>query len=89
MCIRDSIYLSDVAGILEKGELISEITASELRARIDSGVIVGGMAAKAESILKALAGGVRSVHVIDGRTPHGVIAELFTDRGIGTLVRKD
>ena len=83
------IYLSDVAGILEKGELISEITASELRARIDSGVIVGGMAAKAESILKALAGGVRSVHVIDGRTPHGVIAELFTDRGIGTLVRKD
>ena len=83
------IYLSDVAGILEKGELISEITASALRARIDSGVIVGGMAAKAVSILKALAGGVSSVHVIDGRTPHGVIAELFTDRGIGTLVRKD
>ncbi len=83
------IYLSDVPGILESGELISEITASELRKRIDDKIIVGGMAAKAESILRALAGGVRSVHVIDGRTPHGVIAELFTDRGIGTLVRKD
>lgn len=84
------IYLSDVAGILDQGgELISEITASELRARIDSGVIAGGMAAKAESILKALTGGVRSVHIIDGRTPHGLIAELFTDRGIGTLVRRD
>lgn len=83
------IYLSDVPGILESGELISEITASELRKRIDDKIIVGGMAAKAESILRALSGGVRSVHVIDGRTPHGVIAELFTDRGIGTLVRKD
>jgi len=83
------IYLSDVPGILESGELISEITASELRKRIDDKIIVGGMAAKAESILRALTGGVRSVHVIDGRTPHGVIAELFTDRGIGTLVRKD
>ncbi len=83
------IYLSDVAGILEHGELISEITAAELRGRIDSGVIVGGMAAKAESILKALSGGVKSVHVIDGRTPHGLIAELFTDTGIGTLVRRD
>ena len=83
------IYLSDVAGILDRGELISEISASELRARIDSGVIAGGMAAKAESILKALTGGVQSVHIIDGRTPHGLIAELFTDRGIGTLVRRD
>lgn len=83
------IYLSDVAGILDRGELISEISATELRARIDSGVIAGGMAAKAESILKALTGGVQSVHIIDGRTPHGLIAELFTDRGIGTLVRRD
>ncbi|MFO0644115.1 MAG: bifunctional glutamate N-acetyltransferase/amino-acid acetyltransferase ArgJ [Polyangiaceae bacterium] len=83
------IYLSDVPGILDSGELISEITASELRRRIDDKIIVGGMAAKAESILRALAGGVSSVHVIDGRTPHGLIAELFTDRGIGTLVRKD
>ena len=47
----------------------------------------GGMAVKTESILRALDGGVEAVHVIDGRTPHSVIAELFTDRGVGTVVR--
>jgi acetylglutamate kinase len=83
------IYLTDVAGILEDGELVSEITASTLRAKIASGVVRGGMVAKAKSILRALEGGVASVHIIDGRTPHSVIAELFTDRGVGTLVRRD
>ncbi len=43
---------------------------------------------KAESILKALGGGVERVHVLDGRQPHTVIAELFTDRGVGSLVQK-
>jgi acetylglutamate kinase len=45
------------------------------------------MAVKSRSILRALAGGVRAVHVLDGRTPHSVIAELFTDSGVGTIVR--
>jgi acetylglutamate kinase len=49
----------------------------------------GGMAIKAESILKALDGGVRAVHLLDGRTPHSVIAELFTETGVGTVVRKE
>ena len=83
------IYLTDVPGILENGELVSEITASELSRKITSGVIRGGMVAKAKSILRAIEGGVASVHILDGRTPHSVIAELFTDRGVGTLVRKD
>jgi len=83
------IYLTDVAGILENGELISEIRASELRARIASGAIKGGMVAKANAALAALDGGVQSVHILDGRTPHSVIAELFTDRGVGTLIAKD
>jgi acetylglutamate kinase len=47
------------------------------------------MVAKAKSVLRAIEGGVTSVHILDGRTPHSVIAELFTDRGVGTLVRKD
>ena len=47
----------------------------------------GGMVAKAKSVLRAIEGGVASVHILDGRTPHSVIAELFTDRGVGTLVR--
>ena len=44
---------------------------------------------KAKSVLRAIEGGVESVHIIDGRTPHSLIAELFTDRGVGTLIRKD
>jgi acetylglutamate kinase len=83
------IYLTDVPGILENDELISEITASELTAKMKSGVVRGGMVAKGKSILKALAGGVQSVHIIDGRTPHSLIAELFTDRGVGTWIKKD
>ena len=83
------IYLTDVPGILDNGELVSELTASELRRRVDDGTIQGGMVAKARSILRAIEGGVTSVHVIDGRTPHSLIAELFTDTGVGTLVKKD
>ena len=83
------IYLTDVPGILEKGELVSEMTAGELRRKMEQGIIHGGMVAKAKSVLRAIEGGVTSVHILDGRTPHSVIAELFTDRGVGTLVRKD
>ncbi len=80
------IYLTDVAGILENDELISEISAAELRSKIASGVVRGGMVAKAKSVLRAIEGGVKSVHIVDGRTPHGLVAELFTDKGVGTLV---
>jgi acetylglutamate kinase len=83
------IYLSDVTGIVEKDELVSELGPAALRAMITNGVVTGGMAIKAESILKALSGGVRAVHLIDGRTPHNVIAELFTDTGVGTIVRAE
>jgi acetylglutamate kinase len=83
------IYLTDVQGVLENGELVSEMTATEARAKIASGVIRGGMVAKIKSALRAIEGGVERVHIIDGRTPHSVVAELFTDRGVGTLVRKD
>jgi acetylglutamate kinase len=83
------IYLTDVAGILENGELISEISATELRRKIADGTVYGGMVAKARSILRAIEGGVASVHILDGRAPHSVIAELFTDRGVGTLVHGD
>jgi acetylglutamate kinase len=83
------IYLTDVPGILENGELVSELSARDLRAKIADGTVRGGMVAKAKSILRAIEGGVSSVHILDGRAPHSVIAELFTDRGVGTLVRRD
>ena len=80
------IYLTDVAGILREGELVSELCAADLEAELAAGTIAGGMKAKTQSILEALRGGVSRVHVIDGRTPHSVIAELFTDRGVGSLI---
>ncbi len=80
------IVLADAPGILQSGELLSELTASELRTKIAEGVVSGGMLALANSVLRALEGGVPRVHVVDGRVPHGIIAELFTDRGVGTLV---
>jgi acetylglutamate kinase len=83
------IFLTDVPGILEStpdGELVRQITAPDLARRLEAGAITGGMKWKAQSILAALAGGVERVHVLDGRQPHTVIAELFTDRGVGSLV---
>jgi len=80
------IFLTDVAGILEDdGTLISEIRAADLEARLGS-TIKGGMLVKVQAVLHALASGVRAVHVVDGRQAHSVVAELFTDRGVGTLV---
>jgi len=87
------IFLSNVAGVLDvaprAGELVTELTAAELRTRLDAGSITGGMASKATAVLKGIAGGVRAVHLVDGRAPHNVIAELFTDKGVGTVVRPD
>jgi acetylglutamate kinase len=80
------IYLSDVAGILKSGELVEELHAKDLAAHIEDGTIHGGMKAKARSILKALQNGVQRVHLIDGRIPHSIIGELFTDKGVGTLI---
>jgi acetylglutamate kinase len=80
------IYLTDVAGVLEKGELITELNLSQLAEKLQSGVIAGGMRVKTQAVARAIGGGVARVHVIDGRTPHSVIAELFTDRGVGTLI---
>lgn len=85
------IYLTDVPGILESapdGELVRQLTAADLARRMEAGAITGGMKWKANAILAALSGGVERVHVLDGRQPHTVIAELFTDRGVGSLVQK-
>ena len=57
--------------------------------RFAAGVITNGTAGTAAAALAALAGGVRAVHLIDGRIPHNIIAELFTDTGVGTIVRAE
>ncbi|HSM93007.1 MAG TPA: bifunctional glutamate N-acetyltransferase/amino-acid acetyltransferase ArgJ [Anaeromyxobacteraceae bacterium] len=84
------IYLTDVPGILASapdGDLVRQLTRADLSRMIETGAIAGGMKWKAQSIQAALAGGVERVHVLDGRQPHTVIAELFTDRGVGSLVQ--
>jgi acetylglutamate kinase len=80
------IFLTDVPGILDgAGKLVTNVKASELETRL-AGAIKGGMHVKAQAVLSALAGGVQAVHIVDGRAPHSIVAELFTDRGVGTLV---
>jgi acetylglutamate kinase len=80
------IFLTDVPGILDgDGKLVTQIKGSELEARL-GGAIRGGMAVKTQAVQNALAGGVQAVHIVDGRSPHSIVAELFTDRGVGTLV---
>jgi acetylglutamate kinase len=85
------IYLTDVPGLLESspdGALVRQVSADDLVRRIAAGSITRGMKIKAQSILEALEGGVERVHILDGRQPHTVIAELFTDRGVGTLIAR-
>jgi len=85
---RKLIFLTDVAGILdENGKLISSLTRDELQAMV-GGAIKGGMHVKAQAVMQALDGGVKAVHVVDGRAAHSVVVELFTDAGVGTVIRR-
>lgn len=81
------IYLGESPGLLSEGLLVSEISPEELDRRRSERTLDGIAAARAESAVRAIAGGVESVHLIDERVPHNVVAELFTDRGVGTMVR--
>ncbi len=81
------ILLTDVPGVMDaRGELVSTMTADETLAAIRDGTITGGMIPKVECGLTALAKGVRKVHILDGRVPHSVLLEIFTDAGIGTEI---
>ncbi|MFN8053198.1 MAG: acetylglutamate kinase [Acidimicrobiales bacterium] len=84
------IFLTDVAGLLrdvdDPSSLIKEVSAAEAAALIADGTIAGGMIPKIEGCLQAIAHGVSEVHLIDGRVPHALLLELFTDAGVGTMV---
>jgi len=86
------IILTDVEGILEDrndpGSLISVLHVDEFSTLVEQGKIDGGMIPKVECCLDALAGGVRTTHILDGRVPHSILLEVFTDKGIGTMVEK-
>ncbi len=86
------IVLTDVEGVYrdfsDKASLISELTLDEARAMIADGRAEKGMIPKLEACIMAVEGGVERAHMIDGRRPHSVLVEVFTDAGIGTMVRK-
>ncbi|WP_231684382.1 acetylglutamate kinase [Phosphitispora fastidiosa] len=86
------ILLTDVEGIFEdysdKETLISELKLGEVEQKIASGVISGGMIPKVECCVQAIEKGVNSTHILDGRIPHSILLEVFTDKGIGTMVVK-
>lgn len=85
------IILTDVPGVYRevegRRELLSELTPEEAQALVASGVVSRGMIPKVEACLVALAGGVRSAHIIGTETPHALLIELFTEAGIGTMIR--
>jgi acetylglutamate kinase len=84
------LLLTDVAGVLDKDKaLIHRLTAREARSLIADGTIVGGMIPKVESCLQVIEAGVEGVVIIDGRVPHAVLLELFTEHGVGTLIERD
>jgi acetylglutamate kinase len=81
------LLLTDVAGVLDgKGELIRQMTVKEARGLIASGVATGGMIPKLETAIAAVEAGVEAVVILDGRRPHAMLVELFTEHGAGTLV---
>ena len=82
------ILLTNTAGLLDKdGELLTGLNASDVEKLIEDGTIHGGMLPKISCALSAVNSGVKASHIIDGRVTHAVLVELFTDEGVGTLIR--
>jgi len=82
------ILLTNTPGILDdRGQLLTGITANDADALIAAGTIHGGMLPKVRCALDAVHGGVANAHIIDGRVVHAVLLELFTDQGVGSLIR--
>ena len=83
------LLLTDVAGVLDKqGTLLDRLSIEEARKLIREGTITGGMIPKVEGCIEVVEAGVEAVVIIDGRVPHCVLLELFTEHGVGTLVTR-
>jgi acetylglutamate kinase len=86
------VYLTDIEGIRrdvsDPASLISSITAVELGGLIADGTVTEGMIPKVASCVNAVQGGVGHAHILDGRVPHALLLEVFTDEGIGTMVTR-
>jgi len=84
------VFLTDVAGLRadpdDPATLVQRTTADELDAMVASGAANGGMIPKVEACARAVRGGVASAHILDGRSPHALLLEIFTDEGVGTMI---
>jgi acetylglutamate kinase len=84
------ILLTDVEGVLDReGKLIAHLTVSQARALMEDGTISGGMIPKIETAVDAVEKGVHAAVILDGRIPHVLLLELFTEHGAGTLIKPD
>ena len=84
------IMLTDVSGVIdEKGKLIPELTINEALDLIKNKVVVGGMIPKLKTCIDAVEGGAEASVIMDGRMPHSLLLELFTEHGVGTIIRKN
>ena len=87
------VYLTDVDGLFRDVEdeesLISQLTKSEAEELLGSGMLSAGMIPKISSVVEALKGGVKEVHLLNGTFPHALLLEVFTDAGIGTMIAQD
>ena len=84
------IMLTDVSGVIdEKGKLIPELTINEALDLIKNKVVVGGMIPKLRTCIDAVEGGAEASVIMDGRMPHSLLLELFTEHGVGTIIRKN
>lgn len=82
------VLLTNIPGVLNKaGELLTDLTASEIDELFADGTISGGMLPKIEGALDAAKSGVNAVHIIDGRVPHALLLEILTDQAYGTMIR--
>ena len=82
------LLLTDVAGVLDgEGRLVAELSLAGAKSAIAAGTVTGGMIPKLETCMAAVAAGVKGAVIIDGRVPHACLLELFTDSGVGTLIR--
>jgi acetylglutamate kinase len=81
------LLLTDIAGVLNKEkQLVNTMNDKEALKMIEDGIVEGGMFPKVKCCLKALKGGVRKAHIVDGRLKHAILLEVFTDKGIGTEI---
>ena len=86
---RRLLLMTDVEGVLDQNKkLISEITPNTAKKMMNEDIITGGMIPKINTCIDSVNNGVTGVAIVDGRKPHSILFEIFSDKGAGTLIRK-